>query len=82
MMKPRLIELSAYLHEAGVSREDLLADPNRPLICRIGDHEYVDVEDARRFEAWTKSQAHYLRAGLILPQTDPRPHWSPNTEAA
>ena len=82
MMKPRLIELSAYLREAGVNREDLLADPNRPLISQIGDHEYVDVEDAMRFEAWTKSQALYVRAGLKLPQPDLRPRWSLETEAA
>jgi hypothetical protein len=75
-MRTRLIELGAYLSEAGVSREDLLADPNRPLISRIGDNEYVDVEDARRFEAWTKSQALYARAGLKLPQPDLRPRWS------
>ena len=81
-MKARLIELGAYLREAGVSREDLLADPNRPLISRIGDHEYVNAEDAMRFEAWTKSQALYARAGLKLPQPDLRPRWSLETEAA
>ena len=63
-------------------REDLLADTNRPLISTIGDHEYVDAEDAVRFEAWKKSQAHYARAGLKLPQPDLRPRWSLQTEAA
>jgi hypothetical protein len=80
MPKPRQIELSKYLADAGYSRDDLLADPNRPLICMIGDHEYVDAEDAIRFEAWVKSQALYARAGLKLPQPDLRPHWSPKTE--
>jgi hypothetical protein len=82
MMKPRLIELSVYIREAGVSREDLLADPNRPLIAKIGGNEYVDAADALRFEAWAKSQALYSRAGLKLPQPDPRPRWSLATEAA
>ena len=81
-MKTQLIELGAYLREAGVSREDLMACSDRPLISQIGDHEYVDAEDARRFEAWTKSQALYARAGLKLPQPDLRPRWSLETEAA
>ena len=65
-----------------MSREDLLADANRPLITTIGGNEYVDSEDARRFEAWAKSQALYSRAGLKLPQPDLRPRWSLATEAA
>jgi hypothetical protein len=83
--QPRLIVLDAYLQELGVSREDLLADPDRPLISRIGEHDYVDAEDARRFENGTKANAFYARAGLPqLPRgPDPfEPRRPLETEAA
>ena len=80
-MKPRLIELGEYLREAGVSREDLLADPRLP-ISRIGGSQYIFFDDALRFEAWTKSQALYARAGQKPPQPDLRQRWSPNMQAA
>jgi hypothetical protein len=82
MPKPRKIELTEYLGREGFFREDLLSDPNGPLIFKIGNREYVDLEDALRFEGWVKSQALYARAGLKLPQPDLRPRWSQETEAA
>jgi hypothetical protein len=63
-------------------REHLMADENRPLIVKIGNVEYVDIEDTVRFEGWLKSQGLYNRAGVKLPQPDLRPRWSPGTEAA
>jgi hypothetical protein len=81
-MKPQWKELDAYLHETGMRRDHLMADQNRPLVVKIGDTEYVDLEDAGRYEAWVKSAGLYARAGLKLPQPDLRPRWSSNTEAA
>jgi hypothetical protein len=77
---PRLKELDAYLREAGMRRDHLLADPNRPLIVKIGDNEYVDTDDAGRYETWVKSAALYDRAGVKLPQPDLRPRWSSGME--
>ena len=59
-----------------------MSDPNRPLVVEIGGIEYVDTDDAGRYEAWVKSAGLYARAGLKLPQPDLRPRWSPNPETA
>jgi hypothetical protein len=65
--KPRFIDLVVYLEETGIDRVDLIKDPRRPLIVRIGSEDYVDATDAERFEARVIADARFDRSGIDLP---------------